>query len=96
MVFSPIQMSSSIRSTWTRPAERCSLARHVGLSLIKMARSWLEAEGVRVRGLSRDEIATRALHTTSDFPAILAGVTNRTLGAPSRLLKKPLARSAPR
>ena len=44
-----------------------------------MARSFLEAEGVRVRGLSRDEIATRALHTTSDFPAILAAVTNKTL-----------------
>ena len=41
-----------------------------GYSLIEMARSFLEAEGVRVRGLSRDEIATRALHTTSDFPAI--------------------------
>ena len=50
-----------------------------GLSLIEMARGWLEAEGVRVRGLSRDEIATRALHSTSDFPAILAGVTNKTL-----------------
>ena len=34
---------------------------------------------MRVRGLSRDEIATRALHTTSDFPAILAAVTNKTL-----------------
>jgi hypothetical protein len=44
-----------------------------------MARSFLEAEGVRVRGFSRDEIATRALHTTSDFPAILAAVTNKTL-----------------
>ena len=52
-----------------------------GLSLIEMARGWLEAEGVRVRGLSRDEIATRALHSTSDFPAILAGVTNKTLRA---------------
>jgi hypothetical protein len=50
-----------------------------GLSLIEMARAWLDGEGVRVRGLSRDEIATRALHTTSDFPAILAGVTNKTL-----------------
>ena len=29
-----------------------------GLSLIEMARGWLEAEGTRVRGLSRDEIAT--------------------------------------
>ncbi len=50
-----------------------------GYSLIEMARAFLEGEGVRVRGLSRDEIATRALHTTSDFPAILAAVTNKTL-----------------
>jgi phage major head subunit gpT-like protein len=50
-----------------------------GYSLIEMARSFLEVEGIRVRGLSRDEIATRALHTTSDFPAILAAVTNKTL-----------------
>lgn len=50
-----------------------------GYSLIEMARTFLEGEGVRVRGLSRDEIATRALHTTSDFPAILAAVTNKTL-----------------
>ena len=50
-----------------------------GLSLIEMARGWVEAEGVRFRGLSRDEIAIRALHSTSDFPAILAGVTNKTL-----------------
>lgn len=50
-----------------------------GYSLIEMARAFLEGEGVRVLGLSRDEIATRALHTTSDFPAILAAVTNKTL-----------------
>ena len=52
-----------------------------GLSLIEMAREFLAAEGVRVRGLGRDEIATRALHTSSDFPLILASVTNRTLRA---------------
>ncbi len=50
-----------------------------GLSLIEMARSLLEAAGERPRGLSRDEIATRALHSTSDFPAILAAVTGKTL-----------------
>ena len=50
-----------------------------GLSLIEMAREFLEAEGIRVKGMGRDEIATRALHTGSDFPQILAGVTNRTL-----------------
>jgi hypothetical protein len=52
-----------------------------GLSLIEMARSLLEAAGERPRGLSRDEIATRALHSTSDFPAILAAVTGKTLRA---------------
>ena len=68
-----------------------------GMSLIEMARAFLEVEGVRVRGLARDEIATRALHTTSDFPAILAGVTNRTLreaydAAPRTF--RPIARRA--
>ena len=46
-----------------------------------MARDILASEGVRVRGLSRDELATRALHSTSDFPLILSNVTNKTLRA---------------
>jgi len=50
-----------------------------GLSLLEMARAFLESERVRVRGLSRDEVATRALHTGSDFPELLAAVTNKTL-----------------
>jgi phage major head subunit gpT-like protein len=50
-----------------------------GYSLLELARAFLEADGTRVRGLSRDEIATRALHSTSDFPDILAAVTNKTL-----------------
>ena len=50
-----------------------------GYSLLELARGFLETDGVRVRGLSRDEIATRALHSTSDFPEILAAVTNKTL-----------------
>ena len=50
-----------------------------GYSLIELARSFLETEGERMRGLNRDEIATRALHSTSDFPEILAAVTNKTL-----------------
>ena len=52
-----------------------------GLSLIEVARDILASEGVRVRGLSRDELATRALHSTSDFPLILSNVTNKTLRA---------------
>ncbi|MBF0094841.1 MAG: peptidase U37 [Alphaproteobacteria bacterium] len=52
-----------------------------GLSLLEMSRALMEADGVRVKGMTRDEIATRALHAGSDFPVILAGVTNRTLRA---------------
>jgi phage major head subunit gpT-like protein len=50
-----------------------------GMTLLEMARHFLEAEGTRMRGMSRDEIATRSLQTTSDFPMILVNVANKTL-----------------
>ena len=50
-----------------------------GMSLLELAREFLANAGVNVRGFSRDEIATRALHSTSDFPEILSAVTNKTL-----------------
>lgn len=58
-----------------------------GLSLLDMARDCLEIAGTRTRGLSRMEMATAALnmqrvggmHSTSDFPYILANVANKTL-----------------
>lgn len=58
-----------------------------GMSLLDMARDCLEVAGVRTRGLSRMELATAALnmqrvggmHSTSDFPLILANVANQTL-----------------
>src|SRR5690606_11229474 len=58
-----------------------------GMSLLDMARDCLEVAGVRPRGLSRMELATAALnmqraggmHSTSDFPLILANVANQTL-----------------
>jgi hypothetical protein len=50
-----------------------------GLSLLELAREFLTQAGVAVRGLSRDEIATRALHSTSDFPEVLSAVTVKTL-----------------
>jgi len=52
-----------------------------GMSLLEMARSNLEANGEKVRGLSRRELADMALrtHSTSDFPYILANVANKTL-----------------
>jgi len=50
-----------------------------GMTLLELARESLGNAGVNTRGLSRDEVATRALHSTSDFPEILAAVTNKTL-----------------
>lgn len=57
-----------------------------GLSLVEMAREALTGLGVSTRGLSRNEIATRAFavraagtHTTGDFPSLLGGVGARRL-----------------
>ena len=50
-----------------------------GMTLLELSREFLASAGVNVRGMSRDEIATRALHSTSDFPEIIAAVTNKTL-----------------
>jgi len=50
-----------------------------GMTLLELARESLGNAGVNTRGLSREEVATRALHSTSDFPEILAAVTNKTL-----------------
>lgn len=51
----------------------------LGLSLKELAKETLEKRGVKTRGLSVSEIATRAFHTTSDFPEILANVANKSL-----------------
>lgn len=59
-----------------------------GMSLIEMAREALDGLGVSTRGLSRNEIASRAFavraggyHTTGDFPSLLGGVGARRLRA---------------
>lgn len=60
-----------------------------GLSLIEMARHALERGGINTRGMSKMELAGLAFqarasvgyHSTSDFPAILANVANKTLRA---------------
>jgi hypothetical protein len=51
------------------------------MSLLRMAEETLSLSGLRVRGLSNMEIASRALHTSSDFPLILAAVANKRLRA---------------
>jgi len=49
------------------------------MTLLELARESLGNAGVNTRGLSRDEVATRALHSSSDFPEILSAITNKTL-----------------
>lgn len=50
-----------------------------GMSLLRMAEETLSSSGVSVRGMSAHEIAERALHTTSDFPALMGSSLNRRL-----------------
>lgn len=52
-----------------------------GMSLLRMAEDFLSSEGVNVRGWSPNEIAERSLHSTSDFPALMANGMNRRLRA---------------
>lgn len=53
----------------------------VGLPIAEIARRCIEARGDHTMGLSPAGLITRALHTTSDFPEILANVANRELQA---------------
>ncbi|MFM9860664.1 Mu-like prophage major head subunit gpT family protein [Pseudoxanthobacter sp. M-2] len=52
-----------------------------GMKLVDLAREVLGWGGVGTRGMTPDEIAQRALHSTSDFPNILAATANKTLRA---------------
>lgn len=52
-----------------------------GHDLSDMARDCLERSGVSSRGLAKNEIAIRAMQTTSDFPFILENVITKSLRA---------------
>ena len=51
------------------------------MTLLDMARDFLDASGVNTRMMSRQKIAERAFHSTSDFPLILENVMNKNLQA---------------
>lgn len=50
-----------------------------GFDLSDMARDAVERAGIRTRGLSKAEIAVRAMQSTSDFPNILENIVTKTL-----------------
>jgi phage head maturation protease len=53
----------------------------IGLTIPEMARDLLRRAGVNTTGLSADTVITRALHSTSDFPLILADSLGKSLRA---------------
>lgn len=52
-----------------------------GMSLLRMAEDYLGSSGISMRGMTAHEIAERALHSTSDFPALMGNAMNRRLRA---------------
>jgi hypothetical protein len=51
----------------------------IGMRIPDLARECLRRHGENITGLGGPELVTRALHTTSDFPLILADTVGRTL-----------------
>lgn len=52
---------------------------YVHMTTLDMARHALQARSISITGLSPNDTITRALHSTSDFPAIFADTANRAL-----------------
>jgi hypothetical protein len=52
---------------------------YVGLSIPELARECLRRSGENITGLAAPQLVTRALHSTSDFPLLLANAFNKTL-----------------
>jgi hypothetical protein len=52
-----------------------------GTTLLDLARESLDMAGVNARGMDKSEIAVRALHSTSDFPLLMASIQRVTLKA---------------
>lgn len=66
----------------------------VGLSVPELARRCVEAQGVDTRGMSAAQLVTRGLHSTSDFPEILANAANKRLQAEFAMVPSALKRTA--
>lgn len=68
---------------------------YLGTTLLDMGRECLERSGVRTKGLGKDELAIRAMHSTTDFPLLLTSIQRVTLKAAygeERQTWRPLAR----
>lgn len=62
----------------------------MGYGLADHAREALAAAGIATRGLGAEDLLTRAMHGTSDFPALLTESGNRTLASAYQAAQSPL------
>ncbi len=68
---------------------------YLGTTLLDMARECVERSGVSTKGMSKDELAGRAMHSTTDFPILLTSIQRVMLKAAygeERQTWQPLAR----
>jgi hypothetical protein len=50
-------------------------------SLLDMGKEVLKRNGINITGLSKSELAGRAMHSTSDFPLLLSNIARKTLAS---------------
>jgi phage major head subunit gpT-like protein len=62
----------------------------MNFTLADYARDALTRSGAAAVGFSREELLTRAMHTTSDFPELLTGAGNRVLAGAYQAAQSPL------
>ncbi len=63
---------------------------YVNMSLREMAVESLSREGVSTRGMSADEVFTRAAHTSSDFPLVVSNAANKVALDTYKAAESPL------
>jgi len=87
-----LEARANIRS-WDEGGAR----EYLGTTLLDMGRECLERAGVSTRGMSKYELAGRAMHSTTDFPLLLTSIQRVTLKAAygeERQTWRPLARQS--
>ncbi|MGR3464081.1 prohead protease/major capsid protein fusion protein [Limimaricola sp.] len=63
---------------------------YVNMSMRDLAADSLQRSGVSIKGLSADEIFTRAAHTTSDFPLVVSNAANKVALSAYQAAESPL------
>lgn len=82
----------SARMMGTAPSDEARP--YAGFELIDFARDALTRSGASVAMLNREEVLTRAQHTTSDFSELLTGAGNRVLADAYRRAESPIKQLA--